>query len=648
LKVVRITVFILLLALPATSAEMPSPAGAETRAVNTDVRFLLNVFAALGDGQIEGVLRSLKLLSVTEEVRSGDWEKMKPLLDEFSRSGLSPGAIWFAGSDGSYYTEREALTDQDARPRRYFAELMKDGQVAGDLVINISTGKRNAALAVPVSRNGDLVGALGTLISLEEMSRVLDEKMGLPEDMIFYALDAKGRTALHRSSALFFRYPSDAGSKALQDKVAEMLAKPQGAVSYDFHGQRAVVFRKSPLTGWVFALGFPTDKPDEPGEQLPPILSEMEKEISGQLDKIDRSVAGVAMRLSETGLDSPEAGKLLADLCVGHGSIVYSATTDPSGTIMIMEPEAYVKYENSELSAQEQVFRLRESGKPVLGHLNRFSEGFNAVDLGYPVYSPDGHYAGSVTVIISPEVLLSDIISPVFQNMPVYVRVMQKDGRILYAYDPDEAGRVLFDDPMYKPFPHLITLGKMISREKTGSGRYEFIEGGFKKPVKNLANWATVSLHGTEWRVMVSQARDDGAAAGEDSSAIGIPNHDESLKKLADDPELKKSLSENDYARVEDIFRNFHDDNYGLDSIQWVDARGRNRCGYPEEKSIMDFDFTSLLIPQAKQILLAVWEEEEASFNAPLADGNEGSFFMVPVYNEGEYLGMIYTVQIKQ
>jgi hypothetical protein len=32
---------------------------------------------------------------------------------------------------------------------------------------------------------------------------------------------------------------------------------------------------------------------------------------------------------------------------------------------------------------------------------------------------------------------------------------MQKDGRILYDPDTEEIGRMLFDDPLYKPYPQL-------------------------------------------------------------------------------------------------------------------------------------------------------------------------------------------------
>lgn len=71
--------------------------------------------------------------------------------------------------------------------------------------------------------------------------------------------------------------------------------------------------------------------------------------------------------------------------------------------------------------------------------------------------------------------------------------------RILYDPDTEEIGRMLFDDPIYKPYPHLLDLGRRIAEERTGSGSYEFpAMGGLEEPVRKEANWSTVGLHGTE------------------------------------------------------------------------------------------------------------------------------------------------------
>ena len=52
---------------------------------------------------------------------------------------------------------------------------------------------------------------------------------------------------------------------------------------------------------------------------------------------------------------------------------------------------------------------------------------------------------------------------------------MQKDGRVLYDPDPSQLGKMLFDDPMFKPYPQLLTLGKEMVAERSGKGSYVFL-----------------------------------------------------------------------------------------------------------------------------------------------------------------------------
>jgi hypothetical protein len=137
---------------------------------------------------------------------------------------------------------------------------------------------RTAIVAVPIKKIGKIIGALGASLAVEDISRMLDEEMGLPENMFFYALDQKGQTSLHRMSALLFAYPSDMGSKSLTKTVGQMLAEPEGVVTYDFYGERTVVFKKFPLTGWVFVIGIASGKPGATAANFP-ILTDLDKRL---------------------------------------------------------------------------------------------------------------------------------------------------------------------------------------------------------------------------------------------------------------------------------------------------------------------------------------------------------------------------------
>jgi Cache domain len=229
-------------------------------AEGAELRLILNGYAAYADEHIAGTLRGLKLLSFTEEVRSGKWTEMKGLLAKFDKSGITAAAVWYARPDGSYYTAEDGLAAHKLADRPYFPTLMAGKDVVGYLVISKSTGKRSFVIAVPVKNNGKVAGALGVSVSAEDMSKTIGEKLSLPENMLFYALDAKGEVSLHPKSSLLHVFPSDLGSPTLNDAIKEMLSKPEGAVSYEFQGKKDVVFKRSQLTGWTYAIGVVTGK----------------------------------------------------------------------------------------------------------------------------------------------------------------------------------------------------------------------------------------------------------------------------------------------------------------------------------------------------------------------------------------------------
>ena len=649
-KAMKITSMLLLLSmlsLPAVAAEETAPV-ADRGSVNvTTMRLLVNSFAALGEGHVENVLHGLKLLSITEEAQSGEWEKMRGVLTQFERSGIKAACVWFVRSDGSYYTVEKGLTGQNLRDRGYFPGLMAGGDVIGDLVISKSTGMRSAIVAVPIKKNGKIIGALGTSLKVEDISRMLDEKMGLPENMFFYALDQKGQTSLHRISALLFAYPSDMGSKSLAKTVGQMLEKPEGVVTYDFYGERTVVFKKFPLTGWVYAVGVVTGKPGEPVAELPPILSELEKKITDELGKMDQDLAGLARTFSVRKLTTREKKKMLGDLCGLYPYAVDCAFVDKSGRMKLVAPQEYAKFEGSDISGQEQVVRLKKTKEPVLSNSFRAVEGFEAVDLEHPVLSSTGELEGSVSILIKPDSLFSFVMTPVLQGMPVEAWTMQKDGRILFEEDKEEVGRMLFEDPLYKPYPQLLALGSLIAREKTGAGSYGFLQRGMEKEVKKDAHWTTVGLHGTEWRVIVMHVR-AGHGLPSERGLAQVRASDDALRTLAGTANLKEALSGNDRARIREIFKAFYSAQEGLYSIEWLDSRGTNRYGYPEENSLINVDLKTAKMDSAKPMLESLSGKKESTFDSPLVEGKIGRFFMVPVYEEEDYLGMIYTITVKE
>jgi len=102
-----------------------------------------------------------------------------------------------------------------------------------------------------------VIGGVGVSYSVDQLSLEIDKTMQLPPAAVFYALDMNGQTALHRDPNLMCEYPSDMGSDTLKSAIAQMLSQPSGTVEYIFQNMhKTVLFEKSSVLGWVFALGF--------------------------------------------------------------------------------------------------------------------------------------------------------------------------------------------------------------------------------------------------------------------------------------------------------------------------------------------------------------------------------------------------------
>jgi hypothetical protein len=80
--------------------------------------------------------------------------------------------------------------------------------------------------------------------------------VGQEDRLLFYAIDARGVGALHSDPSLIFTEPLKLGDADMQRAFKEIMSGQEGAVPYSFRGrQRTVLYRRSPVTGWWYAVG---------------------------------------------------------------------------------------------------------------------------------------------------------------------------------------------------------------------------------------------------------------------------------------------------------------------------------------------------------------------------------------------------------
>jgi hypothetical protein len=194
-----------------------------------DINMGVSALVALADSHIASYVNAMEALALTQEVQSGDWDEMVGLISKVQQAQVQ-AIMWFVLPDGSYYTVELGKTNQNLSDRAYFPGLMAGNNVLGNLVFSKATGKKSLIAAVPVKREGEVIGGLGASIFLDSLSTTLAEELQLPDDMVFYATNEEGEVALDSDTELIFTQNPDP--------------------------PKHVVFETSPLTGWRFALGF--------------------------------------------------------------------------------------------------------------------------------------------------------------------------------------------------------------------------------------------------------------------------------------------------------------------------------------------------------------------------------------------------------
>ncbi len=238
------------------SASAPTRAEGAAGAFTVDARVALDAFQGVVEEHLTGALYGLRALAATSDVQSGDWDRIKGPLGQFSGDLPNDAVMWFAKTDGSYSTVEKGMTDKNLKDRDYFPILMAGKDVNDALVVSKTTGVTTVVVATPVTKGGKVVGALGVSISLEKLTKLIDDTLGLPKEVVFYALDKNGQVPLHREAFKILSFPGQVGGDSLKAAVEQMLSKSEGTESYTVDGvTKTAIFKKSKATGWVFVLG---------------------------------------------------------------------------------------------------------------------------------------------------------------------------------------------------------------------------------------------------------------------------------------------------------------------------------------------------------------------------------------------------------
>ena len=233
-------------------------------------------------------------------------------------------------------------------------------------------------------------------------------------------------------------------------------------------------------------------------------LDETTGKIGTALKNIDSNISKAATRISKGITPGGEMRAALRELCTGKAYAIDCSFISAKGIMEIVEPEKYRKYEGTSLKNQPVAERMRKTGKPVLSELFAGTEGLQGVVFEYPVFDGKKEFSGSVSLFISPEILIRDTLKSIKLGSGMGITILQPDGTNIYCNDPSQIRLNVLKSTEYKGFHELRELGKRIVGEKEGAGAYRYVKPGTDIVLKKKALWKTVPFYDSYWRIVIT------------------------------------------------------------------------------------------------------------------------------------------------
>ncbi|WP_028315730.1 PDC sensor domain-containing protein [Desulfatibacillum aliphaticivorans] len=247
----KVVIAVLLFGLLACPFAWASEDSAQTRPLENS---LLNAFTNLLDLHISSITADLDMLAQTNQVRSGEWESMRPLITAYQEAHPHLVVV-FIKPDGEYWTPEKGLVDKNLKDRDYFQPLMNGEKIFAHPLVSRSTGKKAVFCGAPVLDEDRVVGAVGVSIFLEDLSEIIKKSFDLPKGMHFFAMTPELNTVIHYMPQKIFANPEKQNEPTMAAAMKTVRKEAKGQVEYSWKGvPRTLIFQRSPITGWICCM----------------------------------------------------------------------------------------------------------------------------------------------------------------------------------------------------------------------------------------------------------------------------------------------------------------------------------------------------------------------------------------------------------
>lgn len=451
-------------------------------------------------------LAILAQIAASPDSAEGNWLGIRKQLEMIPER--FPGVWFYVLPDGNYYSLERDFTNLNLKDRGYFASLFAGNPVLAYPIFSRSTGKKSAVMATPIIVDGQVSGALGLSVSLDELHSRVNGNLGISKDFTWFVVNSEGLTMLDAEAEYIFMNTLSEAPESMSRGIAMALKETHGEISYDLgEVKRIGRFRKLPNLDWWLIMANKDSSESSSGSLLEVSLQNFVPQLQGSLDDLANLVLSKSKAPSSEWIIETHTRPILKALINANPLIVDAAFIDTKGIMRYIEPSLYKNSEGVDISDQNHIHLLIKNAKPTLSEAFLSAEGFWAVSIALPVKNEQDQIQGAISLLIRPELMIGGILSKSSIPPETELVVMETNGRLLYDDDPKEVGLMLFEDPLYREYASLLKLGKEMVSNSVGKGDYVFeSRGGSQKTLKS-ATWESVFLFGTEWRVLLAQAK---------------------------------------------------------------------------------------------------------------------------------------------
>lgn len=212
--------------------------------------------------EIETWLNGCKLemagIALSPVIQSGKVEEIIAFLADVHKKNDRYESFAFVQPNGDSYNNMGTLINLSHRP--YIQKALQGEAAVSDPVRSPATGKMSINVAVPVTTNAGVAGALFGSISIEDIAeKVLAIKVG--KTGYAYVQQSDGLIIIHPGAEVAMKgnyVTDDKLPAALRETAARQVKGETGLTNYEFAGvDQVVAFAPIKGTGWSLALTVP-------------------------------------------------------------------------------------------------------------------------------------------------------------------------------------------------------------------------------------------------------------------------------------------------------------------------------------------------------------------------------------------------------